>query len=176
MKYVNTITQVLFITCLILLSFAIQFYRKTIIDVEILLVLMCTLSAITTIVSHNFLVNSDVVLKKGEGGVGVKSFLIAYLYNWVIVGGFAVFILLFANIHFSDKLSINTHQVYIEKIDKLPPGRYVKNWTYYIEVVFENGIHKEVFLDKSEISTLSVGQNYELDLHKGFFGFDIIEY
>lgn len=162
---------VLFIVCLVLLAFTVMIYRKTIIEIRLLVVIMFIIPIITTFFTYDFLLKyeKDVIVRKRS----LCSIFFAYIYNWVVFGGAALFIFFSSNICFLSETT-KVEEVYIEKIDKLPPGRRSKKWTPYMEVQFSDGIKKEIFLEEVVLKNLSVGQTYDLKIKEGFWGFDVI--
>lgn len=169
-KIVSSIIAVLFIVGLVLLVFVVRIYRETIIDLKLLLVVISLIPIISTTLTYKILVGSPAnIIKKGSG----FSFFFAYAYNWVFLGGVFLFLFLYSNANFSSGV-IREKTVSIEKIDKLPPGRYSREWTHYMEVRFDDGFRKEVFLEEIVLNNLYVGETYTLNLKNGLWGFDTI--
>lgn len=161
----------IFILGLISLVFVVNLYRITLIDINLLLVVMCSLSLITSYFTYPFLIQS------AKDASFVKSLFFrlffVYSYNWVICGGFSVCLFLATNNCFSNEVVVS-RQVTIENKKQLPPDLYVKRWTPLIVVQFFEGIKKEVFIKDATYDALAIGDVYNLKLKKGLWGIDVI--
>lgn len=101
----------IFILGLISLVFVVNLYRITLIDINLLLVVMCSLSLITSYFTYPFLIQ----LAKDASFVRSLFFRLffVYSYNWVICGGFSVCLFLATNNYFSNEVVVS-RQVTIE--------------------------------------------------------------
>lgn len=161
----DMVVSVLFLVSIGLLVWEIHLYRRTIIDVKILLIIFFSPGIILTPIFYN-------LLNKIEGAVG--HWALHYILHSVVVGGILIFSLMSLNYYAADEFT-KTESFIIKKKDSLPGSKGHRNERKPYAIIDYHGFEKQIIFDHSYERQMETSKRVILITKEGFLGFPILD-
>jgi hypothetical protein len=157
----------IFILGLILMVWQVSIFRNTIIDLSILIGIILVVGLVTFLVDFK---NFRKTYEFSEIGLYLYS-IMHYLFGF---GFIACSIFMLTNYYFADKTIVKEKFEILER-SSLPGSKYHRNERIPTFIINYNGKNKELVFLHKYYDKMNFYDSLEIDVKKGFFGFDILE-
>ena len=151
-----------------IISFALQvtFYRKTIIDIEILLLMIMVSGIIGSYFDYSRFVFTYEFNR-------LWSYIFSFFQNAIFLGGIVGLLFLTVNYYFPDS-KIEKEEYSIIDRSSASGGKYHRSERRPLFTINYRGEEKELVYNHSYYAEMNEYKSVVIETKKGFFGFDII--
>ena len=164
-KRLDTLVVTLFFLGLILLIWEVFIYRRTIIALEIPLLIWLTPGIFLTPLLYDKMNNID----------GMRAhWILHYVAHTCMTGAFLLFGFMASNYYFADNQTVDKQFEIIRKGSLPGPKGHRDEREPYVEIDY-NGFEKQIVFKYSDTEKIDSARYVNLTVKKGLFGYDILE-
>ncbi|MGV6830093.1 MAG: hypothetical protein ACWA5P_00845 [bacterium] len=165
-KHRKKVYSILFIVGLCLMGWQIAIYRNTIIDVSVLFTIILSVGLIAFLIDHkNY--------KKTFKYDGIVLYFYSAIHYVCGIGFIVCALFMLTNFYLADKSAIKESYEIVDR-DSLPGRKYHRNERKPTFSIDYNGTLKELVFPHSYYDKMDDYSTVELEVRKGFFGYDIL--